>query len=192
MDPISIGSAIAALIGLFKGGGQQVPQSGLSPEMQAQLMKMLQLQTQRASESAPIHQAAMAMATRLAPTYARGAMSGAAGGPSGSSTAVPTNSGGAPGSSPAMDAVMNWIASNGGNSLTLGPNGGPGSPDPFLNGSPSLGPQGPGIAPQNYRPLSNGWRGWFSPNPGNAFVGGGTSGGGEQNPSGNGGGGRAY
>lgn len=46
----------------------------LTPEQQAMLNDLLNLQYQRAARQAPIHQAAMAMATRMAPRYARDAM----------------------------------------------------------------------------------------------------------------------
>ncbi len=45
-----------------------------TPTMQQQIEQLLGLQTDRAARTAPIHQAAMAMAARMAPGYAQGAM----------------------------------------------------------------------------------------------------------------------
>lgn len=192
MDPVSAIGALVGLFGLLKGRGEQQNASptGLDPAMQAQLMKMLGLQTQRAEETAPIHQAAMAMASHLAPKYARDAMTGPVSGGSGNPAGVtPLRTG--VGSSPAMEAVMNWIAQGGGDALTLGRDGGPGSPDPFLFGSKSLGPKGPGIDPRSYEQPGPGWKAFFSPNPAGAFYGGGViGGGGEQHWAGDRG--RAY
>lgn len=49
--------------------------NAFTPEMQAQFNDLMALSTGRAARQEPIHQAAMAMATRMAPSYARGAMS---------------------------------------------------------------------------------------------------------------------
>jgi hypothetical protein len=66
--------------------------------------------------------------------------------------------------------------------------GQPGTPDPFLNGAPSLtGPQGPGMNPPGYQQPGPGWPGFFSGNPGGAFFGGDVPGsGGDQTNPGNG------
>lgn len=50
------------------------PVSPFSPDMQQQMAQLLALSTNRVQSTEPIHQAAMAMASRLAPAYARGAM----------------------------------------------------------------------------------------------------------------------
>lgn len=49
--------------------------NAFTPEMQAQFNDLMALSTGRAQRQEPIHQAAMAMATRMAPSYARDAMS---------------------------------------------------------------------------------------------------------------------
>lgn len=48
--------------------------SPFTPNMQQQLEALLQMSGQRVADEQPIHQAAMAMAARMAPGYARGAM----------------------------------------------------------------------------------------------------------------------
>lgn len=62
--------------GLSKAFGGSNAGSGpnLSPDQQAMLSNLLSLQYDRAARQAPLHQAAMAMATRMAPRYARDAM----------------------------------------------------------------------------------------------------------------------
>lgn len=62
-------------------------QSPFSPTMQAQIEQLLQQQTDRSARTTPIHQAAMAMASRMAPGYAQSAMTGAP------SSVVPRTSG---------------------------------------------------------------------------------------------------
>src|SRR5262245_42139466 len=49
-------------------------ESPFTPSMEAQLQALLNMSGQRVAETQPIHQAAMAMATRMAPGYARAAM----------------------------------------------------------------------------------------------------------------------
>lgn len=75
--------------------------SPFTPTMQQQLEQLLQSQVDRSNRTTPIHQAAMAMAARMAPGYAQGAMSAGGGGsplPSVSSTLTPNvSSGGGPG-----------------------------------------------------------------------------------------------
>lgn len=54
----------------------QIPTpNAFTPQMQAQFNDLMALSTGRAARQEPIHQAAMAMATRMAPNYARDAMS---------------------------------------------------------------------------------------------------------------------
>jgi hypothetical protein len=60
--------AATALTRGIGGGGDSSP---LDPTMQANIQSLLDLSMQRAKETAPIHQAAMALALHLAPTYAR-------------------------------------------------------------------------------------------------------------------------
>lgn len=55
------------------------PQSPLSPNALAQIDELLKLSGDRARRTEPIHEAAMAMASRLAPGYARSAMNGGTG-----------------------------------------------------------------------------------------------------------------
>lgn len=55
------------------------PISPFTPDMQAQMSQLLQQQTDRSARTTPIHQAAMAMAARMAPGYAQGAMTGGGG-----------------------------------------------------------------------------------------------------------------
>lgn len=56
-------------------------------------------------------------------------------------------------------------------------NAGAGSRDPYLLGSRSLGPKGPGMDPRSYEDPGPGWNAFFSGNPGGAFYGGGVTGG---------------
>ena len=67
--------------------------------MQQQVEQLLQQQTDRSARTTPIHQAAMAMASRMAPGYAQGAMTGGSA-PSGSRSPFSpseSSSGGGPG-----------------------------------------------------------------------------------------------
>lgn len=66
------------------------PIQALSPDLQAQMANLLALSTNRIQSSEPIHQAAMAMATRMAPAYARGAMTGPSPLPGGNGSLVPS------------------------------------------------------------------------------------------------------
>jgi hypothetical protein len=52
------------------------PISPFTPTMQQQIEQLLQSQVDRSNNSTPIHQAAMAMASRMAPGYAQSAMTG--------------------------------------------------------------------------------------------------------------------
>lgn len=80
--------AAAALPLAVNHGSNATSGSPLTPAMQAQLEQLLALSTQRVQSTTPIHQAAMAMALRLAPAYARGATTPTAGTPGAGS---PTN-----------------------------------------------------------------------------------------------------
>lgn len=192
MDPATIASALVGLFGFLKGSGnqQQASATGLSPEMEAELLKMLGLQTQRAEETAPIHQAAMAMASRLAPKYARDAMTG------------PPARGGAQPSGPSSPTLN-------GNSLNTQVGSGSFAPlssgNPFteqgiqfVNGQayrvpggsnrPVTGPEDPDLLHHPTlsdadRQVSEALQRWFFGNPGNAFFGNGVSGSGQQNGS---------
>lgn len=205
MDPVSAASAIAALVGLFKGGGQQVSPTGLSPDLQAQLMKMLQLQTDRASSSQPVHNAAMAMALRLAPAYARNAAGGAS--PNGGlpTSVTPSNpSGAAPGGSGAGSSLFSGFNAAGGNAFTdvadaiRRGTAQTGSSDvgvnydgiTYINGHPYMSPgdnKRPTTGPEDPNPMhhpideatarevSAALMRWFGGNPGGAFFGNGMS-----------------
>lgn len=61
------------------------PISPFTPQMQSMLEQLLGSQADRSARTTPIHQAAMAMAARMAPGYAQSAMAG--GGPSGAGSA---------------------------------------------------------------------------------------------------------
>lgn len=69
--------------------------SPFTPTMQAQLEQLLQSQVDRNAGTTPIHQAAMAMASRMAPGYAQSAMTGPTAPPPGgpSTTGGPTTTG---------------------------------------------------------------------------------------------------
>jgi hypothetical protein len=70
----------------------------LTPTMQQQIESLLQQQTDRSARTTPIHQAAMAMAARMAPGYAQGAMTGGSAPPAGGvAFPSPTGSSGGPG-----------------------------------------------------------------------------------------------
>lgn len=56
------------------------PVSPFTPEMLQQISSLLQSQIDRSQRSTPIHQAAMAMAARMAPDYAQAAMTSSPGG----------------------------------------------------------------------------------------------------------------
>lgn len=132
------------------------PISPFTPEMQAQIQQLIGLQTDRSARTAPIHQAAMAMAQRMAPGYAQSAMTAP-------STVAPVrstgggitpavSSGGGPGAgttaaalfaaallkpgSPLLAAIKTLVGGGGPGS---GPVGGPASPGTF-----GKGPLGPG------------------------------------------------
>lgn len=66
---IKAGAPLAATA-LTRGVGGDTT-SALDPAMQANIKSLLDLSMRRAQESAPVHQAAMALALHLAPTYAR-------------------------------------------------------------------------------------------------------------------------
>lgn len=70
-----------------------------TPTMQQQIEQLLGLQTDRAARTAPIHQAAMAMAQRMAPNYAKSAMTAPSSLPpvAGGSLMPSSSSGGGPG-----------------------------------------------------------------------------------------------
>jgi hypothetical protein len=193
-------AAIGGLVGLLKGNNSQpASMTGLPPDLQAQLLKMLQLQTQRSSESAPIHQAAMAMASRLAPAYARGAMTGPSASPvsaqSFAASASPTLTGNslntsmgsgsyapAAGGNPFTDPGIQFVNGNayrvpGG---SRAPVTGPEDPDPLHH---------PAMDGDTLRQVSDAMQRFFLGNPSNAFFGSGLSGSGEQ--TWNGGRGRA-
>lgn len=71
------------------------PISPFTPDMQAQMSQLLQQQTDRSARTTPIHQAAMAMAARMAPGYAQGAMTGGGGSmPTSPLGITPSSSGG--------------------------------------------------------------------------------------------------
>lgn len=179
MDPLSAITGLLALYKMVKGGSAAQPSSGLDPAQSAQASQLLNMQMNRLQSTDPVHQAAMAMAMRLAPAYARNAASSGGARPSGTGTVTPQYSG--IGSSPVLDAIKLLTSGGfGGDALTKA-DGQPGTPDPFLLGSPSLGPKGPGIDPRSYDPVGPGWRAFMGGNPGGAFYGGGvTGGGGEQ------------
>lgn len=69
------------------------PISPFTPTMQSEIEQLLQSQIDRSNSQTPIHQAAMAMAQRMAPGYAQ-----SAGGGGGGSTAMPTSPLGLPSS----------------------------------------------------------------------------------------------
>jgi hypothetical protein len=64
----------AGLAGLFGGAGGAGAGQPLDPKLQAYLMDLMGMGTDRIRRTEPIHQAAMAMATRMAPDYAQAAM----------------------------------------------------------------------------------------------------------------------
>lgn len=76
---------------LLASHGSATPGSPLSGSMQDQLTQLLSLMTQRAQSTSPIHAAAMAMANRMAPAYARQVPT-AGGGFTGNGTSVPPGS----------------------------------------------------------------------------------------------------
>lgn len=119
------------------------PISPFTPDMQAQIQQLIGLQTDRSARTAPIHQAAMAMAQHMAPGYAQGAMTAPSTvGPIGSQGGGITpsvNSGGGPGAATTTAALfMAALLKNGGNNpLALGLKkliGGGGAADPTFGG----------------------------------------------------------
>lgn len=70
------------------------PISPFTPDMQAQISQLLQQQTDRSARTTPIHQAAMAMAQRMAPGYAQAAMTGGSSAPVGGGSLTPSSGGG--------------------------------------------------------------------------------------------------
>jgi hypothetical protein len=196
MDPLSLSSAITALVSLFSGGGGNQTSNGLSqldPRLVEQLLQTMQYQNNRLASVAPIHQAALAMATRMAPAYARAAMTGGGGMPSGSPSPAPQYSTMTGGPSPAtrgsqtpaaalntgnpadiyVDRGVLYINGRGyqipGASTT--PTTGPEDPDPYHHPTASNGQSSP---------VSDATQQFFMGNPGGAFVGGPSGGGGEQ------------
>lgn len=139
------------------------PVSPFTPTMQSEMEQLLQSQIDRTNRTTPIHQAAMAMAARMAPGYAQGAM-GAPGGstaPGGGSLTAPSSGGSsAPGvaSTATLAAItallknpqfLSWIKSLGGgatdptfggliqgNKPLAGPNGPTGFPNVPVSGAP--------------------------------------------------------
>jgi hypothetical protein len=182
MDPATIAAAIAGLFGLFHGSGSSNTQSALPPQLQQQMADLMGYQTRRLGRVEPIHQAAMAMATRLAPAYARNAM-----------TASPTSSGG--GTTPvaqALAALMNGGGINynsAGNSLFTPQGvtymGDLGYRIPGASATPVTGPEDPNpyhhpTGPDIGSPISDEMRRLFFGNPFGAFFGGGMPGSGQQ------------
>jgi hypothetical protein len=183
MDPATIAAGITALFSLFGGGGNN-SSNALTPEQQQLLTRLLGLQVGRAESSDPVHQAAMAMALRLAPTYARGAMPPRApmsggGGPSFSAPgdAVSRMAGlgpyraGNPGASlsPSGVVYLNGQAyanpSAGANPNARGSMVGPEDPDPYHH------PTGTDVG----RQVSDAMQAFFFGNPYGAFYGGGVA-----------------
>jgi hypothetical protein len=170
MDPTTIAGAVAALIGLFKGGGNSSqPTTGLPPELLQMLTDAMGYQSRRLQRVEPLHQAALAMATRMAPGYARNAMQPT---PPSSAPSRPSNPFAPPQSYGTGDSLSQLVAQMGIPSGGGYPTGSPGAPDPYLLGSPSLGPKGPGMDPNAYRYLSPEMLKMFFGNPYGAFFGG--------------------
>lgn len=81
--------------------------SPLTPTMQAQLEQLLGLQTDRAARTSPIHQAAMAMAARMAPGYAQSAMTAPSSLPKPTGSLMPSvSAGGGPGAGSITAAAL--------------------------------------------------------------------------------------
>lgn len=164
------------------------PISPFTPDMQAQIQQLIGLQTDRSARTAPIHQAAMAMAQHMAPGYAQGAMTApSTAGPIGSQGGGITpsvNSGGGPGAATTTAALfMAALLKNGGNNpLMLGLKkligGGPGTSalsDPFGDGSFSTNggggvPSVPLTGSPSSSGMSSGIPGYFQ-NPNGDLVG---------------------
>jgi hypothetical protein len=68
--------------------------SPFTPSMQAQIAQLLQGQIDRSNQSNPVHQAAMAMAMRMAPGYAQSAVTAPSAAPAGGSLTPSVSSGG--------------------------------------------------------------------------------------------------
>jgi hypothetical protein len=68
-----------------------------TPTMQQQIEQLLQQQTDQSARTTPIHQAAMAMASRMAPGYAQSAMTGPSAAPAVGSLFPSSSSSGGPG-----------------------------------------------------------------------------------------------
>lgn len=104
MDPATIAAGITALFKLFGGGGSSSASNGLSqidPRVLNQLLTTMQYQNNRLASVEPIHNAAMAMAMRMAPGYAQQPLVTSA--PTSSLSSLPSSGGG--GAAPALTGL---------------------------------------------------------------------------------------
>ena len=116
------------------------PVSPITPQMQTLITQLLQSQADRSARTTPIHQAAMAMAQRMAPGYAQGAMGTPSAPPpgGGGSLTVPSTSGGGIGpgiGTTAAAAVFAALLKNPGFMAWLKSLGGSGAVDPTFGGT---------------------------------------------------------
>lgn len=85
------------------------PVSPFSPNMSSEIEQLLQSQIDRSNSQTPIHQAAMAMAQHMAPSYAQGAM-GAPGGAMPTSPLGLSSPSGAGSSAPGLGSTVSLTA----------------------------------------------------------------------------------
>lgn len=153
------------------------PISPFTPEMSQQLQQLLQIQTDRAQSTTPIHQAAMAMAQHMAPGYAQSAMTAPSSLPpvGGGGGITPSGTSGGPGAgTAAMAALVGALlkaaggSGGGGNLGALGnalkklfQRGGPG----VQNNQPF-----PGGALPSGNPGMNNFGGWDGQQPNGLLV----------------------
>lgn len=144
------------------------PVSPFSPNMSSEIEQLLQSQIDRSNSQTPIHQAAMAMAQHMAPSYAQGAMGAPGGAMPTSPLGLPSSSGSsAPGigtaatlaaftalvKNPNFIALLKKLIPGGATDPTFGGliqgnkpfAGGTGFPDVPVGGSPSTGGMSSGI-----------------------------------------------